>query len=47
MGIGEGYHLKLMYKESADHPWKKQGIQKNDIIKEYNNIEDEIIEKYF
>jgi hypothetical protein len=42
MGTGGGYHHKLMYKESADHPWKKQGIQKNDIIKEYNNIQDEI-----
>jgi hypothetical protein len=47
MGIGGGYHLKLMYKESADHPWKKQGIQKNDIIKEYNYIQDEIKKKYF
>ena len=47
MGTGGGYHHKLMYKESDDHPWKKQGIQKNDIIKEYNNIQDEIIKKYF
>ena len=36
-----------MYKESDDHPWKKQGIQKNDIIKEYNDIRDQIINKYF
>ena len=39
------YHHKLMYK--LNDKWNEQGIQKNDIIKEYNNIEDEIIEKYF
>jgi hypothetical protein len=41
------YSYRLMYKESADNSWKKQGIQKNDVIKEYNNIQDEIIKKYF
>ena len=45
MGTGGGYHHKLMYK--LNDKWNEQGIQKNDIIKEYNNIEDEIIEKYF
>jgi len=45
MGIGGGYHLKLMYK--LNDKWNTQGIQKNDIIKEYNNIQDEIIKKYF
>ena len=47
LGTGGGYHHELMYKESDDHPWKKQGIQKNDIIKEYNYIQDEIKKKYF
>jgi hypothetical protein len=45
MGTGGGYHHKLMYK--LNDKWNTQGIQKNDIIKEYNNIKDEIIKKYF
>ena len=45
MGTGGGYHHKLMYK--LNDKWNTQGIQKNDIIEEYNNIQDEIIKKYF
>ena len=45
MGTGAGYHHKLMYK--LNDKWNTQGIQKNDIIKEYNNIQDEIKKKYF
>jgi hypothetical protein len=41
------YSYRLMYKESDDHPWKSQTIQKNDVIKEYTDIRDQIIKKYF
>ena len=40
MGTGGGYHHKLMYK--LNDKWNTQGIQKNDIMKEYNNIQDDI-----
>ncbi len=45
MGTGGGYHHKLSYK--LNDKWNEQGIQKNDIIKEYNDIQDQIIKKYF
>ena len=45
MGTGGGYNYKLLYWH--ENKWNKQKIQKNDIIKEYNVIHDEIINKYF
>jgi hypothetical protein len=45
MGTGGGYNYKLLYWH--ENEWNKQKIQKNDIIKEYNIIHDEIINKYF
>lgn len=45
MGTGGGYHCKLSYK--LNDKWNEQGIQKNDIIKEYNDIRDQIINTYF
>ena len=45
MGVGGGYNYKLLYWH--ENKWNKQKIQKNDIIKEYNVIHDEITNKYF
>jgi hypothetical protein len=45
MGVGSGYNYILSYRLNDE--WKKQGIQKNDIIKEFNVIEKDIIKKYF
>ena len=45
MGVGGGYNYVLSFRHDGE--WKKQKIQKNDIIKEYNIIHDEIINKYF
>ncbi len=45
MGVGGGYNYVLSYRH--DNKWNKQKIQKNDIIKEYNIIHEEIINKYF
>ena len=45
MGVGGGYNYVLSYRH--ENKWNKQKIQKNDVIKEYNVIHDEIINKYF
>lgn len=45
MGVGGGYNYVLSYRH--ENKWNKQKIQKNDIIKEYNVIHDEITNKYF
>ena len=45
MGVGGGYNYKLLYWH--ENKWNKQKIQKNDVIKEYNVIHDEITNKYF
>jgi len=45
MGVGGGYNYVLSYRH--ENKWNKQKIQKNDVIKEYNVIHDEITNKYF
>jgi hypothetical protein len=45
MGVGGGYNYVLSYRH--ENKWNKQKIQKNDIIKEYNIMHDEICKKYF
>jgi hypothetical protein len=45
MGTGGGYNYVLSYRH--ENKWNKQKIQKNDVIKEYNVIHDEITNKYF
>jgi hypothetical protein len=45
MGVGSGYNYYLSYRLNDE--WKKQGIKKNDIIKEFNIIETDVINKYF
>jgi hypothetical protein len=43
--LGGSCNYTLSYRHN--NTWRKQGIQKNDIIKEYNYIQDEIKKKYF
>jgi hypothetical protein len=45
MGVGGGYNYVLSYRH--ENKCNKQKIQKNDVIKEYNVIHDEITNKYF
>jgi hypothetical protein len=45
IGFGGSYHYLLMYRLNDE--WKKQSIKKNDIVKEYNLIRKDIINKFF